>query len=421
MSGGDKGRQFRASLMTILDSRQPAWRKTARIGLSIVQILLPMSAGILDSKESRYWRAVPLRRMLWVMAALFFTVAAWGFFLDLTEWKRLPLWALLIYSSFFGAGAVVFFVMVRRRLFQLIPVLIVTVIAIVYIPRWLPHGPQIPVSGAARERIALDAICMMSTSLLGYRLFLLFINTQGVEQVRTRAELDMAYSMQQMLVPSITHRTNSFELHGLSAPSEEVGGDLVDLIATESGWLACLADVSGHGIQASLLMGNLKTALRLGFAQEQSFARVIAAVGKILPAVKPPEMYATFAGLRFAGSGNVEYLIAGHPAILHYRAVSRKAERLGMEQFPLGLTGDCAYDSSLAPYDPGDLFVLLSDGVIETENARGMEFGFEGVERVVVRHGTDPLKEIMNQLMRELARFGNRTDDQTILLVRALA
>ena len=148
---------------------------------------------------------------------------------------------------------------------------------------------------------------------------------------------------------------------------------------------------------------------------------VIAAVCRVLPEVKPSEMYATFAGLRFEGGGRVEYLIAGHPAILHYHASSHSAERRGMEQFPLGLAGDCAYESFIASYDPGDLFVLLSDGVLETENSQGAEFGFDGVERVVVRHGGDPLKEIVNRLMSELERFGNRTDDQTVLLIRALA
>jgi sigma-B regulation protein RsbU (phosphoserine phosphatase) len=92
-----------------------------------------------------------------------------------------------------------------------------------------------------------------------------------------------------------------------------------------------------------------------------------------------------------------------------------------MEQFPLGLTGNCAYESSIASYDPGDLFVLLSDGVIETEDAQGAEFGFKRVEPVVVRHGAEPLKEIMGQMMGELAKFGNRTDDQTVLLIRVLA
>jgi serine phosphatase RsbU (regulator of sigma subunit) len=168
-------------------------------------------------------------------------------------------------------------------------------------------------------------------------------------------------------------------------------------------------------------MGNLKTALRFGFARGQSLPDVIAAVCKVLPEVKPTEMYATFAGLRFPGKGRVEYLIAGHPAILHYHGVSKKAERCAMEQFPLGLAGDCAYDSAITSYDPGDLFVLLSDGVIETEGTHGEEFGFAGVERVVVQHGGEPLKEIVSQLMSELDKFGHRADDQTILLIRTLA
>lgn len=353
--------------------------------------------------------------------ALFFTVGAWGFFQDLVGWRILPFWALLISASLFGVTGVVSFVIVRRRVFKLIPVLIILGVAAGYVPDWLPRGPHIPLSDPAHQRIALDAICIMSATMLGYWSFLLFINTQGLEQVRTRTELDLAYHMQQMLVPPITYRTDSFEAYGLSLPSEEVGGDLVDLIPTDAGWIACLADVSGHGIQASLLMGNLKTALRYGFAQGQSLPVVIASVCKVLPEVKPTEMYATFAGLRFAGEGRVEYLIAGHPAILHYHAANKKAERRAMEQFPLGLTGDCAYDSSVASYDPGDLFVLLSDGVLETENSEGAEFGFDGVERVVVRHGADPLKEIMNRLMSELEKFGHRADDQTILLIRALA
>ena len=407
--------------MTSPDSRQGLWRKVGRIALSILQTLLPMSAGVFDKKQTRYWQALPLHRMAWVLVALFLTVAAWGFFLDLTEWKRLPLWALLISASLFGTTGVVFFVVVRRRVFKLIPAFIILTAATVYVPSRLPHGPHISVSDAAHARIALDAICIMAATLLGYRLFLHFINTQGLEQVRTRTELDLAYHMQQMLVPPITHRTELFEAYGLSLPSEEVGGDLVDLIPTESGWIACLADVSGHGIQASLLMGNLKTALRYGFAQGQSLSGVVASVCKVLPEVKPSEMYATFAGLRFEGGGRVEYLIAGHPAIFHYHAANKKAERRGMEQFPLGLTGDCVYDSAIASYDPGDLFVLLSDGVIETENSQGAEFGFDGVERVVVQHGAEPLKEIMDRLMSELEKFGYRADDQTVLLIRAMA
>jgi serine phosphatase RsbU (regulator of sigma subunit) len=407
--------------MTRTESRFPVFRKVTRVLEVTLQALLPMSSGLLDSKQARYWRGLSLRRMAAMLLALFFTVSAWGFFLDLTEWKRQPLWALFVSAALFGATGIVSFVMIRRRAFRLLPVLVVFGFALFYIPRHLPHGPDIAISGDARARIALDAICIMASTMLGYRLILLFINTEGDEQIRTRTELDLAYGMQQMLVPTITHRSELFEAYGISLPSEAVGGDLVDLIATESGWMACLADVSGHGIQASLLMGNLKTALRFGFAQGQSLPKVIAEVCKVLPQVKPVEMYATFAGLRFAGSQKVEYLTAGHPAILHFREANQTIDRLGMAQFPLGLTGDCAYDSAVATYAPGDLFVLLSDGVMETEDAQGKEFGFDSVEGIILQHNAGSLKEIMNHLRSELKQFGNRTDDQTVLLIRARA
>jgi len=231
--------------MTTPDSRQPASRKIARTALAIINTILPMSAVIFERKQARYWQALPVRSMAGILIALFFTVGAWGFFLDLMEWKRLPLWGLLISASLFGATGAVSFMIVRRRVFKLIPVLVILGVAAGTVPDWLPRGAHILLSDAAHQRIALDAICIMSATMLGYWSFLLFINTQGLEQVRTRTELDLAYSMQQMLVPPITYRTDSFEAYGLSLPSDEVGGDLVDLIPTEAGWIACLADVSG--------------------------------------------------------------------------------------------------------------------------------------------------------------------------------
>jgi len=215
----------------------------------MLSTVLAMSAVVFQRKQARYWQALPVRSMAGVLIALFFTVGAWGFFLDLIRWKRLPLWALLISASLFGVAGVVSFVTVRRRVFKLIPVLIILAAAAGYVPDWLPRGPHILLSDAAHQRITLDAICIMIAKMLGYWSFLLFINTQGLEQVRTRTELDLAYCMQQLLAPAITHRTELFEAYGHSLPSEEVGGDLVDLIPTEAGWIACLADVSGHGIQ----------------------------------------------------------------------------------------------------------------------------------------------------------------------------
>ena len=77
--------------MTTPDSREPAVRKIARTALAILNTVLPTSAVIFERKQARYWQALPVRSVAGVLIALFFTVGAWGFFLDLMGWKRLPL------------------------------------------------------------------------------------------------------------------------------------------------------------------------------------------------------------------------------------------------------------------------------------------------------------------------------------------
>jgi hypothetical protein len=269
-----------------------------------------------------------------------------AFFLDLVNWRRLPLNLLLISAALAGATGVVLFLVTHGRHFRFIPVLLALMGASIYTMGFLPHGPQILISGTARSRIILDATGILAGMLLGYRCFLWFINTQGIEQVRTRTKLELAHGIQQTLVPPITYRSASLEVYGITLPSEDVGGDLVDLIPAESGCLACLGDVSGHGIPAGVLMGNLKTVLRFGFAQNEALPALFESINRVLPAVKEPEMYATFAGLHLGGAGAVEYILAGHPPILHYRAACNQVSRRIMEQFPLGLMPESSYVSA---------------------------------------------------------------------------
>lgn len=146
----------------------------------ILEIVLTLGAGVLYKKRTRYWQALPLRSMAAVLLALFLTLGALGFFMDLVEWERLPVWALLTDSTLLGAAnVVVFVVMVRRRAFRLLPLAIILGLVSFYISEHLHQGPQIPISDAARSRIDLDAICITSASLLAYWLSLFFISTPG--------------------------------------------------------------------------------------------------------------------------------------------------------------------------------------------------------------------------------------------------
>lgn len=382
------------------------------------RFLSPMTASLFDKRAALYWQGLPLHRMTGVLLAFFFTFSGFAFLLDLFNWQGPPLWALLVSAALIGANAVAFFVILSRRHFKLLPLLVVLAAAVTYVLGRLPHGSPIPVPAIAHKRMVLDATGVLLATFLGYRFFFAFISVEGVEQIRARTELELAHGIQRTLVPAIDTATSSVEVYGVSVPSEEVGGDLVDFVTSEAGWLGCLADVSGHGIKAGVLMGNLKTALRLGVVEGHSLPVILDRINHVLPAVKETEMYATVAAVRCTHGGSIEYALAGHLPILHYRASRKLIDRCGMEQFPLGLIPECNYESATVPCEAGDLLALLSDGIVETEDGSGSEFGLERVERLLLENGAASLKDIASRIMTELASFGTRRDDQSLLLIR---
>lgn len=89
-----------------------------------------------------------------------------------------------------------------------------------------------------------------------------------------------------------------------------------------------------------------------------------------------------------------------------------------MEQFPLGLMPECNNESATVACEAGDLFALLSDGIVETEDALSSEFGLERVEDLLTKYGSHSLKDIANKITTALAAFGSRRDDQSLLLIR---
>jgi len=235
---------------------------------------------------------------------------------------------------------------------------------------------------------------------------------------RMQTELSLAHDIQAALVPALSLQTPRFEVYGKSLPSKEMGGDLIDVVESSGGLLACVADVSGHGLLAGQLMGMLKTAVRVSLQFHQEPVALLESADRVLPFVKGPDMYATVALLNFNGSSEAEYALAGHVPILHYRQQTCDTVRLSMEQFPLGLIPGSRYASQRVTYFPGDLFLMLTDGITETASERDEEFGLERLERQLNKCGTQPLPAIWELVMDQVKQHGTQQDDQSLLLVR---
>jgi serine phosphatase RsbU (regulator of sigma subunit) len=274
------------------------------------------------------------------------------------------------------------------------------------------------VQEALYRRVVFDAIGILLTVGLGFRFLTLFAGTEGLVHFRMQTELSLAHGIQTTLVPTVSFQNARFEVYGKSIPSAEMGGDLIDVIASDGSLLVYVADVSGHGLAAGQLMGMLKTAMRLAVQFRQTPVALLESADRVLPGLKGADMYATLALLQFDGSGEVEYSSAGHVPVLHYQDRSRDTTTLSMEQFPLGLIPGGCFASQRVMYSSRDLFLLLTDGISEVPNERDEDFGLTRLTQLLTQHAAQPLPQIWELIMTEVRKHGVQQDDQTLLLIR---
>jgi serine phosphatase RsbU (regulator of sigma subunit) len=375
---------------------------------------------IRKQSEDLFWRELPLRSAVPLLVAMATTFASLGFLIDLIEGGAGPFADIVALAVYTGMAAAGLGIVIFRKRQWLVPAAVAFCVltATLQAHRGTVREPQI--SKELQARFATDAALMVALSMIGYGLSIKFITDTGVQQMRVKMELRLASEIQQGLVPDIAIKSRRFEICGRSSPGAEVGGDLVDAIEAGSSAVAYVADVSGHGVPAGLLTGIVKTAARSAVEKEVSLEAVLGTINRVLPTLQASNMYATFAGLVLGLGGEVRYATAGHGPILLYRAATGAIERLGIEQFPLGMFPQSGFESACAGCESGDLFVVVSDGFAEVVGRSGAEFGIDGVERVVAASAREPLTEIRDRLFREVRMFGEQSDDQTVLLVRVV-
>jgi Stage II sporulation protein E (SpoIIE) len=372
------------------------------------------------SAFSPYWHVLPLGRMKMLLAGYFFIGAAGGFACDLLQLNASRVGGGFFWPVLVGTGATALRAAGIKRI-RLVPLLLLLVVVTAWLGYWASHvSPPLPVPVVVHRRVLFDAVGILVGIGFGLRFLLFFTGTEGLASVRMQTELSLAHGIQATLVPTISFQNASFELYGKSIPSTEMGGDLIDVIESDGGLVAYVADISGHGLPAGQLMGMLKSAMRLAMQFRQMPVATLESVDRVLPDLKEREMFATVALLRFGGSSEVEYALAGHPPILHYRHGSSDTARLSMEQLPLGLIPGGSYASKRVIFSPRDLFLMVTDGITEVANARDEEFGLTRLEELLTRHATRALPEIWDLIMREVRQYGPQQDDQSLLLLRVL-
>jgi hypothetical protein len=184
------------------------------------------------------------------LAGTFLIAAASGFCFDLLLLNFPSLGRGLFWPVLIGISAPVLLVTIIKKA-RLVPVLFVLVVGLFWLGGRAAHSSApFPVEEALHRRVVFDAIGTLLAVGVGFRLLTLFAGTEGLAHIRMQTELSLAHGIQATLVPTVSFQNAGFEVYGKSIPSAEMGGDLIDVIASDGSLLVYVADVSGHGLAA---------------------------------------------------------------------------------------------------------------------------------------------------------------------------
>ena len=246
------------------------------------------------------------------------------------------------------------------------------------------------------------------------------LREESIVKQRMEEELKTAYTVQSRLLPAQPPTVEGYAFAGRNRPCWTVSGDYYDYKVTEDGkiWFV-IADVSGKGITAALVMASLATAFSIFVARDRKPSEVVTLINQTLaPRTSPTKFVTLFAATLDPKTGVVEFTNAGHTPPLLIR--TDKVERLDQTDMVVGLFAQAQYRTQETRLDPGDTLVMFTDGVIEAENEAGDEYGLENVVNVgKTLHGQDPCAVIdrVEGAVIEFTEGHALGDDVTLLSV----
>jgi serine phosphatase RsbU (regulator of sigma subunit) len=375
-----------------------------------------------QGRTSRYqtWKSTPLAMRVCFYTAVFAIFASIGALVLLMGTAYLSPLQIVLNILISGGFAIAYIAVSFWQRYWLIPVVgIVQGCLFAIVAEHYPATSQLVASGSPlnQQLHTLSVIGIVSVAT-GYVLFVVFFARQGARYFRAHNEIAMAAEIHRALVPPIHRTIASFEVYGISIPSGEVGGDLVDVAEDGSSWIGYVADISGHGLSAGLLMAMFKTAVRTR-AKDVSSGELLTEVHRALYPLKTPNMFATVGVLQWTGRV-FNLALAGHLPLLHYLRSNGEVREYPASDLPLGVLPEQTFSSTQVACQPGDVLLMLSDGLTEVFNKNGKEMGIEPVRDVFARSANQELPELSACIRETALNFGKQEDDQTLLIIRCL-
>jgi serine phosphatase RsbU (regulator of sigma subunit) len=272
------------------------------------------------------------------------------------------------------------------------------------------------------DQLLLDALARQVHAAIENR----YLHQQALENQRLEQDMHVAATIQQKIIPVALPKIPGYEIAGANIPSKSIGGDYYDCIALPDGRYALVvADVSGKGIPAALLVSSLHAYLSAFLEGPQSLPQLVARLNTMLYRDSTPEKFITaFIGLLDPATGELECVNAGHnPSYI--LGVDRTVRELRFGGLPLASFDlGIPYESERAVLAPGERLLLYTDGVTEAENERHELYEQSvSLEKLLSTHAEDSADAFITRLIADVKRFAGsapQSDDITALCLHRL-
>lgn len=265
-------------------------------------------------------------------------------------------------------------------------------------------------------------IIILSVMIMGLLAIYLFCRLQikdiadpfAAQKAAVDRELTIAHDIQMALLPKPFSDSN---LYATQTPARDVGGDLYDYFVHEGRLVFCIADVSGKGVPAALLMAVMRAMFRSEAHRVDSAAEVVETMNRNLSEEYNGGDFVTmFVGILDLTTGHLDYCNAGHEAPLI------AGQPLDVKRnLPVGSLSDWSYEGQQTQLKPGDMLFLYTDGLSEAKNSAEKLLGRKRVQQIVSEHATDTaqqLIELMEAEVRHHAGDAEQNDDITMLAIK---
>ena len=267
-------------------------------------------------------------------------------------------------------------------------------------------------------------VLMMLASQVAIIIEKVMLHEQLIEKKRLEGQLEVARQVQLELLPARDPELIGFDISAYNFPTEEVSGDYYDWVRIYDDQIGVvIADVSGKGVPAAILMAFLRASLRaathIGYSTHISMAKVNYLLWE---SIERNQFVTAFYGILDAQKRTLAYSNAGHnpPLLLNADGSSRFIEK---GEQPLGMFRETRYHQYYLDFQPGDVLVLYTDGATEANSPTGEEFGRERLARAVQNVYDRPAREMIASLQMEILEWTDNvgsSDDVTFFIIKAL-